>query len=146
MLAAHEQVRAFQALGVTQQAINGIRGAAFPVAKQLLKQLQDQVHKTYRKLALELHPDRTGGDSEKEALFKLVSQVHDDFLKLSVRSTQPRPMIRVVYVQQPFVATTTNTTTTVNSGSTWTQWNNRPTNVRPTGGTPDPRRVVNMRP
>lgn len=150
MLAAQEQARAFQALGVTQSAIDAIRGSAFPVAKQLLVQLQDQVHKMYRTLALELHPDRTGGDHEKEALFKLVSRVHDEFMKLSVRPLQPQPMIRVVYVhvQQPFVTTsaTTTVTSTTSTGSAWSQWNNRPTNVRPTGSTPDPRRVVNMRP
>lgn len=155
MLSAQDQTRAFQALGVTQSAIDAIRGSAFPVAQQLLKQLQDQAHKTYRKLALDLHPDRTDGDLAKEALFKLVSQVHDEFMKLTVRPPQPRPMIRVVYVHvQPFVAANTTTTTTTatvsgttGSGSAWSQWNNRPTNVnvRPTN-TPDPRRVVNMRP
>ena len=37
----------------------------------------DEIKKAYRKKAMELHPDRTGGDKEKEALFKEVGAAYE---------------------------------------------------------------------
>jgi curved DNA-binding protein CbpA len=36
----------------------------------------DQIRRAYRRLALDLHPDRHGGDRDKEAAFKEISEAH----------------------------------------------------------------------
>ncbi len=61
-------------LGVTPQALFAIRVATFPRAKELLEELKKVARHNYHRLAKELHPDRTGGDPQKEERFKLLSQ------------------------------------------------------------------------
>lgn len=39
--------------------------------------LKDKVHKNWRKMALQLHPDRTNGDPEKTELFQELTQIKD---------------------------------------------------------------------
>ena len=36
----------------------------------------DEIKKAYRKKAMELHPDRHGGDKEKEAAFKKLNEAY----------------------------------------------------------------------
>lgn len=36
----------------------------------------DEIKKAYRKKAMEYHPDRTGGDKEKEAKFKEINEAY----------------------------------------------------------------------
>ena len=144
--------QALHALGVTPQALELIRRSPFEDAKRQLAQLKVASKKQYRRLALELHPDRTSGDKIKEELFKLVDRVHQDFQKLEVRPPAPRPVwIRIVGapVWGPVSATTTTTTTTASQNTTtWASWSSGggTTNV----STPQPRQnarhVVNMRP
>jgi hypothetical protein len=47
--------------------------------------LNRQLKRAYRKLALELHPDRTGGDEEKSRLFQLATRMVEE-----IRMIQPR--------------------------------------------------------
>lgn len=145
--------RALNALGVTPQALEAIRRSpSFPVAKQLLAQLKGQAKAKYRQLALDCHPDRTGGDKAKEELFKLVSQVWEDLQKLEIRPPAPQPVVRVMFVQQAPVTTTTTTVTGTGgpTNETWASWNNRSTTTsqsRPSRSrVANPAHVVNMRP
>ena len=46
-------------------------------ASQRLQALKDQAKKAYRAKALELHPDKNGGDPKKTEKFKLIS----DFMR-----------------------------------------------------------------
>lgn len=66
-------------LGVTQADI--VRARA---SEADLRDFQDRVRQAYRKLALELHPDRTGNDAYKSQLFQLATQVVDE-----IKSMQP---------------------------------------------------------
>lgn len=47
-----------------------------------LDALRAHVKKAYRKLALSLHPDRTGGDPEKAKLFQLATEVVQEIEKM----------------------------------------------------------------
>lgn len=57
-------------LGVTPTDLQRAR-----VNGRALDALRAHVKKAYRKLAFSLHPDRTGGDPEKAALFQLATEV-----------------------------------------------------------------------
>jgi hypothetical protein len=55
-----------------------------------LDTLKREVKKTYRKLALVLHPDRTGNDPEKSFLFQLATEVVKEIQVMEVISESPR--------------------------------------------------------
>jgi hypothetical protein len=82
---------AMRELGVLPADVEKLqRMAVFEEATAWLDELKDRVRKNFKRLAFELHPDRTGGDLEKTALFKLYGTVKDDFEKLQV---QRRPQL-----------------------------------------------------
>lgn len=70
---------------------------AFDVAK--LKELQARAKKAFRRLALELHPDRTGNDPAKADRFRRLVEVHEFIAGLEMRRPQPQ---RVVFVSCTF--------------------------------------------
>lgn len=113
--------QAVQALGITPADLDAIRLAPFPQAQALLQSLKDRAKKNYRRLAFELHPDRTGNDPAKTELFKILGRVITDIEKLQVRPPPPPPQYVVRQVQVPLqwvqVARTVNgTTTTTTAG------------------------------
>ena len=64
-------------------------GAAGPA---MLEALQKRARARFRELALELHPDRTGGDSEKTERYKRLAMAKDQLDALVVQPPQsPRP-------------------------------------------------------
>lgn len=102
--------RAMQLLGVQQTDFRSIETAAsFDAGVQQLEALKLRVKKQFRKLALELHPDRTNNDPAKTEDFKLVSAVVDEIDRLVFRPPPPPPQLRVVRIQF---------NTTVSTGST----------------------------
>ena len=84
-------LEAFRMLGVSVQDFWAIRQAPFQQAVPMLQDLKDRAKRNYKRLALELHPDRTGNDETKTAQFKFLSQILSDFEKLQVRPPPPTP-------------------------------------------------------
>jgi hypothetical protein len=99
--------RALVALGVSQQDFETIRRVPFPQAQTLLQELKTKARRNYKKLAFELHPDRTQGDETKAQLFVLLGHVLGELDKTTVRPPQPQPA---------FAFTVTATT------ATWQAW------------------------
>jgi hypothetical protein len=63
-----------QLLGVSPSDLSQIR--KHPQAVEVLAKLQQEAKSRYKKLVLELHPDRTGGDETKTKLFNEVTRAH----------------------------------------------------------------------
>jgi hypothetical protein len=118
-LSERELVLGLSELGITPQQIQAaIRGArTLPEANERLDAIKADARRAFKRKALELHPDRTGGDSEKEALFKKLQHVVEAFSKISVRVQQPRPQpaIQIRVYTGGF-----NTSTTTSATHTWT--------------------------
>jgi hypothetical protein len=110
--------QALTALDVTEAELEAIRRAPFPKAQTLLQDLKAKAHRNYKRLALELHPDRTQGDKTKAELFVLLGRVLEEFDKIAVHPA-PKP-IQVVRVpiatwqagwNNPWSTSPTSTTT-----------------------------------
>jgi len=112
--------RALSALGIEPSDIDAIRRASFQKAQELLQELKTRAGRNYRKLALELHPDRTQGDKSKEELFVLLGRVLEEFNKTTVQPAPPPPpqitFIPVAPVWQGFQTTTPTSTVTFTTG------------------------------
>lgn len=87
--------QACEALGFTAERLQPCQNApSLEVAKQRLAELKVEGHRRYRALALELHPDRTGGCDEKAARFRALTAA---WTKLKVSEMQPpQPVVRIV--------------------------------------------------
>lgn len=91
---------------IRQARLNGERLEAF----------KERVKRTYRSLAKQLHPDKTGGDVDKEFVFKLLTQVVAELNKLEVVRVRrpvflrtpppPHPSRSVEYVSEPPTSST----------------------------------------
>ena len=89
-------VRAILAdLGVQQADMDAIRRCPLDEGKHKLEELKERVHKNYKRLAFELHPDRTGNDPEKTERFKLIGAIREDFAKLQLQAMPQRMPMRV---------------------------------------------------
>lgn len=110
-------LRALAALGVHPQDLENLRRIPFEHAVEGLKKLQDGVKPRYKRLALELHPDRTGGDEAKSKLFSEVTMAHKWLQDLKMQPPPPPQMTvrvqRMVFYPQahPFGGTVTATST-----------------------------------
>lgn len=113
--------RGLAALGIHPQDLENLRRIPYVHAVEGLKKIQEGVKPRYKKLALDLHPDRTGGDEAKAKLFSEVTMTHKWLQDLQVQPPPPpQPMIhvqRVVFypAAHPFggsVRTSTSTTST----------------------------------
>lgn len=123
-------VRLLARLGVTPMDIERIRQTPFPQSVAILDELKARVKTNWKRLAFELHPDRTGNDPVKTEEFKGLTLVRDDFEKLRVEP-RPQPMPQPIrgVVMVPFIRvpgqqgppsyaarpTTTASNTTVNA-------------------------------
>lgn len=84
--------RGFQALGVSPAELQQVlQQPSFAECQVYLEALKDKVRKSFKKLAFELHPDRTGNDPEKTELFKVVARIRDDVEKLTLQEAQLLP-------------------------------------------------------
>lgn len=118
-------VRALGHLGVDAQVLDHLRRIPFQQAVKDLTTLKAEVKTRYKKLAFELHPDRTGGDEAKTKLFSEVTEANRWFQELKLHPPPPRQVVQVVRVQHfpqrsPYSGTinwtnTTSTTTTTTS-------------------------------
>lgn len=64
-------------------------------AARRLEKLRARFRAGFKKLAFDLHPDRTGGDPQKTEDFKALIQLRDGFDKLRVPEFSPEPEVRV---------------------------------------------------
>lgn len=120
-------------LGVFPADLDALRRMPLEKGRERLVELKELVGRNFKKAALQLHPDVTGGDAIKEAKFKFLSTVKDDFLKLRLENRpvmqMPMPMpvphptagVRVVRVVTWTAASAahygaTNSTTSTISG------------------------------
>lgn len=92
------------ALGVTPNDFNAVRvEPSFEGATAALERVKEKVRKAYKKLAFELHPDRTGNDPAKTELFKAVSKIRAEIDALTIeRGPLPVPVpvgIPVIIIQ-----------------------------------------------
>lgn len=83
-------------------------------ATQKLEDLKVRAKPGFKKLAIELHPDKTGNDTEKTEKFKKITEVMEWLQKLEI---QPVPIPRFVTFVQVTVSGSNSTTTT--STTTW---------------------------
>lgn len=114
--------RALGMLGVQAQTLENLRRTPFQQAVHELKLLQEQTKAKYKKLAFELHPDRTGGDEEKTKLFSEVTEANRWFQDLKMAPAPPQPVMRVVRMVHypaayPFGGTATSTSTSTSTHS-----------------------------
>ena len=128
-----------RALDATPERLQAIaRLPNFELARKALEELKAEVHKRYKKLAFEWHPDRNPGDPEAEAKFKALGQVLKELDKLQLQRPQP-VFHRVVhfYRTSPYGGSVTTNTTATGFGA-WHPFDSPVTPTRPY----DARRVV----
>jgi hypothetical protein len=66
------------------------QGQTFADRLGALQQLQADTKRAFKAAALELHPDRTGGDVEKAEEFKRLATFTKMVLEMGVRKPEPR--------------------------------------------------------
>lgn len=94
-------VRAYQALQLNPHEVDALQRMPYEHAVPRLKAIQERVKARYKKLAFELHPDRTGGDSVKTKLFSDVTELNKKIQELQVRPPPPRQQVFVQVVHYP---------------------------------------------
>jgi len=95
--------QAMRDLGLTVETHARIRSApSFEEAVVRLDALKVSARRRFHKLALELHPDRTGGDPAKTERFRTLAQVMDQLDRMQIgRPPAPRPVVRIVFSAGP---------------------------------------------
>lgn len=94
-----------QLLGVSAAEVEGLRNLPYPDACTKLEALKERVRKNWRRLAFELHPDRTGNDPDKTALFRALALMRERFEQM----TLPVPVYRTATARPPVQPTTQHT-------------------------------------
>ena len=97
-------IRLLVRLGVGPGDLQRVQQTPYPQSVAVLEELKVRVKASFKRLAFELHPDRTGGDPTKTEEFKGLVQVASDFEKFTVHARpQQKPEVRmpiqVVFVQ-----------------------------------------------
>ncbi len=89
-------IQALKDLGVNMPTdLQVIQQTPYVQAVGMFDELKKKVKKAYRRLVVELHPDRTGNDPEKEQKFKVIKYAYEEFNKLQLHPPVPRPMMRM---------------------------------------------------
>ena len=91
------------------------RSPSLVEARARLQGLKDRAHRERKRLALELHPDRTGGDEAKTELFKRISAVVSELENSQVQAPPPRPAVRIVVTHFNTTSTAAGTTFATNN-------------------------------
>lgn len=88
--------------------------ASLEQATSQLDDLKKRLKREFRRKALELHPDRTGGDPDKANDFVLIQKVLEAAEQFQV-TRRPRPTVRINnFVGTSTVSSATSSTTTMN--------------------------------
>lgn len=91
-----DQRAALHLLGITDADIEGIvQAPTLKLACERLTQMQAAARRMYHRIALDLHPDRTGGDEAKLRKLQEISEVYDHIMNLELNHV--RPMSAVCY-------------------------------------------------
>jgi phytoene dehydrogenase-like protein len=122
LIPQHDVQRALAALGVAPQDFDTIRRVPFPQAQTLLQELKAKARRNYKRLALELHPDRTQGDATKAELFVLLGRVLEELDKTVVHPPPPMPQpiaINFAFHTAPTWVSTASTTASTTTTTTF---------------------------
>lgn len=85
----------------------------------LLDEIRARIKKSYKRAALDLHPDRTGGDAAKSEIFTKLSTLMTQIENWKVARPQPHPMVQV-FVTHFYNGTVTTSTGTTTAGGWYT--------------------------
>lgn len=124
--------QAVERIGVTVADLNrACRAASIEQARAQLATLKVDAKSRYRKWARQLHPDRTGGDSDLMRQFQVLSTVWKELDGIEIQSgprrppppPRPAPRRTVIVVRGGWAgAATTGTTSTTSSATTFNGW------------------------
>lgn len=121
-ISPQEFQKALTALGVSTNDFDTIRRLPHTKVQEFLQELKTKARKNYKKMAFELHPDRTQGDKAKTEQFNLLGQVLEKIEELTVHPPVAPQIVQfipiVTWQQQRFnpnrpINTTTYTKTQV---------------------------------
>ena len=126
------------------------RAPTLKQAQKMLADLKDRARRNFRKLAFELHPDRTGGDNARTEHFMILSKAKEELDKIQlqpIRRRPPPPPVSVSWVRAPAPRGPAYVPTNGMTGSVYTAYYTSATSTTTsTMGNFDPFRVVIMRP
>ena len=109
-------LEAAAALGVNAGAVQHVQAApSLAEAQARLDELKREAKRRHRQMALEHHPDRTGGD---DSVMKTLNRVMDDLEKVAIKVRPlPQPVVVRVYASSWSHSSTSSTT----AGCGWTR-------------------------
>lgn len=81
-------------LGVLPQDLQTLAQVPRSEAVRLLEALKERVRRNWKRLAFQLHPDRTGNDPQKTAHFQRLTEVREKFEQVELL---PEPVPTAVY-------------------------------------------------
>lgn len=91
--------KAYHVLGITETDLMAIVSAPYRESEDLFKKLKAKARKNYKRLALDLHPDRNGGDLNKTVLFDLLTRAVKELDKRKAKSAELyEPETRIVNI------------------------------------------------
>jgi len=112
-----------RSLGVQYPAdFRAVEQMPFEQGVKALDELKERIRKNYRKLAFELHPDRTGNDPEKTERFKALAQLWGQVEKMQLRRAPPQPPQQVIFVQVAFRHPFSTMNVSTNTGASTTNF------------------------
>ncbi len=95
--------QAYLDLGVYPSDLAALRHLPYELAASGLDALKQRARRNFRRLSLDLHPDRTGNDPEKTERFKQLSAVRDELERVQVQARpEPRPVPMHAVAVNPF--------------------------------------------
>jgi hypothetical protein len=110
--------QALKQLGLTDADLAGCRQApTLAIAKERLERIKHVGKRAYRRLALDLHPDRTNGDEAKTELFKRLTTAYETLANMEIGVMVPRApqlVIQCVGISVSFGGYRTSTSVTDN--------------------------------
>jgi len=88
------RTRALKDLGITApDDFTTLQRTPLAQAQQMLVEMKERVKKNYKRLCVELHPDRTNNDLTKTEWMKVINYEYTEFQKLEVQPPQPQPQM-----------------------------------------------------